>query len=245
MIKIVDGPSKPRPVRPELPSDGSFILSTAFAGAKPGYVFTTRPSYGTGYYRDGADTDAATSAAAAAASATSEQGAEVDVSDSAASTLQKPMGELTVEVPSRQSSLETTTEGDGSAASGASGGIGYVWSNLFEREPAQLPSSRQRAAAHASTAEPSPAGSKEDKVLKEFSEFAAQNLEAKLEAQRSEMEAAAMEAVNAMLSKLKLPTLKQALQDLGLPAHGDKAKMTQRLSERALSSLSARSSASK
>ena len=99
--------------------------------------------------------------------------------------------------------------------------------------------------AHASTAEPSPAGSKEDKVLKEFSEFAAQNLEAKLEAQRSEMEAAAMEAVNAMLSKLKLPTLKQALQDLGLPAHGDKAKMTQRLSERALSSLSARSSASK
>ena len=53
-----------------------------------------------------------------------------------------------------------------------------------------------------------------------------------------------MEAVNAVLSQLRLPTLKQALQDLGLPSTGDKAKMTQRLSERALSSLSSRSNRS-
>ena len=65
----------------------------------------------------------------------------------------------------------------------------------------------------------------------------------KLKNELAEMETAALEAVNAMLSKLRLPTLQQALKDLGLPAHGDKAKMTQRLSERALSSLSARSSA--
>ena len=50
--------------------------------------------------------------------------------------------------------------------------------------------------------------------------------------QRESMEQAALEAVQSMLSSLKLPTLKQALGDLGMPIDGGKAALTQRLSQR-------------
>ena len=51
----IHGTGKPRPARPsdpfEPPSDGSYIAAKTFDGARTGYVFTTR-EYGTGYYRD-------------------------------------------------------------------------------------------------------------------------------------------------------------------------------------------------
>ena len=50
-------------------------------------------------------------------------------------------------------------------------------------------------------------------------------------------EAAACEAVSEMLHSLRLPTLKQALSDLGLPVTGGKAELTQRLSGRLTAGL--------
>jgi FKBP-type peptidyl-prolyl cis-trans isomerase len=52
----VHGTGKPRPARPPnyikpTPSDGSYIAAKTFDGARTGYVFTTR-EHGAGYYRD-------------------------------------------------------------------------------------------------------------------------------------------------------------------------------------------------
>jgi hypothetical protein len=38
------------------PGDGTFLPSDTFVGARPGYVFTTRDRYGTGYYLEGGST---------------------------------------------------------------------------------------------------------------------------------------------------------------------------------------------
>ena len=40
---------------------------------------------------------------------------------------------------------------------------------------------------------------------------------------------ATLEAVSTLLHKLELPTLRQALSDLGLPSHGEKSELSERL----------------
>ena len=62
-------------------------------------------------------------------------------------------------------------------------------------------------------------------------------LERKLEEQRASLEEAALEAVNSMLAHLRLPTLQQALDDLGLPATGEKTELTARLTDRLTSGI--------
>ena len=55
---------------------------------------------------------------------------------------------------------------------------------------------------------------------------------AKLAEQRASLEQSALETVQEILSQLRLPTLKQALGDLGMPIDGGKAALTQRLAQR-------------
>ena len=62
-------------------------------------------------------------------------------------------------------------------------------------------------------------------------------LETKLEEQRASLEEAALEAVNSMLAHLSLPTLQQALDELGLPANGEKTVLTARLTDRLTSGI--------
>ena len=51
-----------------------------------------------------------------------------------------------------------------------------------------------------------------------------------LQSQQSNVEQAALETVHTLLCRLKLPTLKQALSDLGLPIEGlDKTELSQRI----------------
>ena len=54
----------------------------------------------------------------------------------------------------------------------------------------------------------------------------------RLAEERQSFEQAAVDTVNAMLAQLRLPTLKQCLNDLGLSVTGGKTELTQRLSER-------------
>ena len=58
-----------------------------------------------------------------------------------------------------------------------------------------------------------------------------------LEEQRATLEEAALETVNSMLANLRLPTLKQALEDLGLPVTGAKDELTARLTDRLTSGI--------
>ena len=67
-----------------------------------------------------------------------------------------------------------------------------------------------------------------------------QRLESKLEEQRASLEEAALEAVNSMLAHLQMPTLQQALEDLGLPATGGKGELTARLTDRLTSGFTPR-----
>ena len=58
-----------------------------------------------------------------------------------------------------------------------------------------------------------------------------QKWEERLEEQRESIEEMALETVNAVLANLRLPTLKQALEDLGLPVTGGKCELTARLTD--------------
>ena len=51
------------------------------------------------------------------------------------------------------------------------------------------------------------------------------------------LEKDAIEAVNSMLSKLHFPTLKQVLEELGMPVAGEKSELTARLTESLTSAL--------
>lgn len=98
-----------------------------------------------------------------------------------------------------------------------SSGGGWL-GGLFERPT--LAQSRADSGA-ATAAKPS---SKESDVEARYA--------AKLEEQRMALEHNALETVQGILSQLRLPTIKQALNDLGMPVDGGKTALTQRLTER-------------
>lgn len=194
LLQLLEGASKPKPVRPEHapPDDGSFVAASIFDGARAGYTFTTR-EWGTGYYRD-----ATTAAATGHANGGEDGGAAVETAASARA--------LRIEVPASPRRPP---------AAAAQPPV-----DLFEREPLISPR-RSNAPLATPSAE-----------VAAVSAAAAEAAERRLEQQRHEIETAALDAVNAALCQLRLPTLKQALGELGLPVEGGKVELTQRLTER-------------
>lgn len=240
---IVSGVTKPKPVRPSVPADGSFVPSARFCGARPGHVFKAGHS-GVGYYRDVRSVEAAPAAAAL------DDGTERPSGLTSATSAESDSGGGKGSGGARDDAIPSLP---------AAGGGG----RLFERAPSPwlgvarsvvppLAVLAQRDAltfsgkssgkessgkgGQKSAEEPSQASS-EAGGAGERADESGEGLERRIQKERAGFEEAALDAVNTMLANLRLPTLQQALEDLGLPATGEKPELTARLTDSLASTI--------
>lgn len=229
---IVNGPTKSKPVRPSAPPacGASFVPSAHFCGTRAGYIFKSS-ELGIGYYRDPKSLGFR------------------NEPDMLLSATERGLAQSADPAKSR-----------GSGAGGAADRslmplklISASAGNLFERAPSPRPGASktlvppltilaQRDAFAFSgnkssrTVPTEVLTERAQEISSEFSDDPRditfeKRLEEERRKERASLEEDALETVNAMLANLKLPTLQQALEDLGLPATGEKPALTARLTD--------------
>ena len=212
---IVSGPTKLKPVRPAQPvSGGTFVPSAHFAGPLPGYMFKSG-SMGLGYYRDANSLEVPEDPERQIG--VTERGRASTAATSAGSSESSGGGSA------RQGGDITPSPTPSPPKSARSG-------NLFERAPSPRP------VALKPKVPPLAMPAKHNAINFSGKENGMENGKTAGPIVVS-LEKDAIEAVNSMLSKLHFPTLKQVLEELGMPVAGEKSELTARLTESLTSAL--------
>lgn len=229
-IVQVGGPCKCRPERPPPPE--GFALERVFSGSREDVVFTTG-LWGTGYYPDRLpisvtlaqepDVEAEKLPAASPAAAKRRSPRGDDATDSAALFERTPLRERALP-PSAQAAVRKAAGGKGTLKGAA---------------PPLAPSQPPRPPAAATSLEkppplqeppqqqplPPPTDEGQEVLPTDVT-----SLQALVARQREIIEEATQVALQSLLTKLTLPTLKQALNDFDIQAEGSKEELSQRLS---------------
>ena len=235
-ILQVGGPCKRKPVRP--PSPDEFSLERLFSGPRDGLIFTTR-LWGTGYYRDTNRPEEDKEAI----SALHLTGLDVRL-DPPAIVAKQPAAQLSLELSPSESAanhFEVDIDPPHTVADPFAAVVpakpapttalaahpsprADISSNLFERAVLPRTTPRQNSFEKASAA-----AAVAGVLSSENHEW--QSLQDLMARQREIIEEATQVALQSLLTKLTLPTLKQALSDFDLPADGNREELSQRLSK--------------
>lgn len=204
---IVSGPTKLKPVRPPTPVPGGAFVPSAHFAGPMPGYMFKSGSMGLGYYRDA-------------------NSLEVP---------EDPERQIGVSERGGASTAATSASSSESSGGGSASQVGDNMpsppksarsGNLFERAPSPRP------VALKPKVPPLAMPAKHNAIHFSGKENCNENGPIVVSLEKD-----ALEAVNSMLGKLHLPTLKQVLQELGMPVAGEKSELTARLTESLTSAL--------